>query len=51
MVRFPRRLEAAQAAVSRADLIVANLLFIEDHIEAIAPSIEAPATAATPSSG
>jgi len=37
----PGAREAAQAAVARADLIVANLLFIEEHLDAIVPTITA----------
>ena len=37
----PGAREAAQAAVARADLIVANLLFLEEHLDAIVPTIEA----------
>ncbi|NNJ68635.1 MAG: magnesium chelatase subunit H [Boseongicola sp.] len=34
-------LENARAAVQQADIVVANLLFIEEHIKAILPDLEA----------
>ncbi|MEM8731359.1 MAG: magnesium chelatase subunit H [Pseudomonadota bacterium] len=37
----PAALEAAKAAVAKADIVIANLLFLEEHIEAIFPSMEA----------
>ncbi|MEM6727234.1 MAG: cobaltochelatase subunit CobN, partial [Pseudomonadota bacterium] len=37
----PAALEAAQEDVARANLVIANLLFLEDHVEAIAPALEA----------
>jgi len=37
----PDRLDAAREAVGRADVIVANLLFLDEHIRAILPAIEA----------
>ncbi len=37
----PEALAAARRAVDRADLIVANLLFIEEHVQAILPNIRA----------
>ena len=37
----PARLEQAKAAVAAADIVVANLLFIEEHIRAILPDLEA----------
>ena len=37
----PEALVAARAAVARADVIVANLLFLEEHVAAIRPDIEA----------
>ncbi|MFN4131150.1 MAG: cobaltochelatase subunit CobN, partial [Paracoccaceae bacterium] len=37
----PQALAAAKAAVSRADFVVANLLFIEEHIAAILPELQA----------
>ncbi len=37
----PEALEAAKAAVRDADMIIANLLFIEEHINAILPELEA----------
>ncbi|MEL7215154.1 MAG: magnesium chelatase subunit H, partial [Pseudomonadota bacterium] len=37
----PEALEAARADVAQANIIVANLLFIDEHIKAILPFIEA----------
>lgn len=37
----PAALAAAKAAVNSADLVVANLLFIEEHIAAILPELQA----------
>ena len=37
----PEALAAAKAAVSRANMVVANLLFIEEHINAILPDLQA----------
>ncbi len=37
----PQALVAAKAAVGRADMIVANLLFLEEHVARIQPDIEA----------
>ncbi|MCU0656033.1 MAG: magnesium chelatase subunit H [Polyangiaceae bacterium] len=37
----PRAAEACRADVAAADIIFANMLFLEDHIRAVLPSIEA----------
>jgi hypothetical protein len=37
----PAALEAAKAAIAEADIIVACMLFIDDHIRAIKPALEA----------
>ena len=37
----PEALQAAREAVGRADIVVANLLFLEEHVEAIRPALEA----------
>jgi magnesium chelatase subunit H len=37
----PAALAAARDAVSRADLVVANLLFLDEHIQAILPQLKA----------
>ena len=37
----PDRLAAARAAVARADVIICGLLFIDEHIRAILPDLEA----------
>jgi len=37
----PASLERAKDAVRHADIVVANLIFIEEHVRAIAPEIEA----------
>ncbi|MEM9756648.1 MAG: cobaltochelatase subunit CobN, partial [Pseudomonadota bacterium] len=37
----PGALEAARAAVAEADLVIVTLLFIEEHIRAILPALEA----------
>ncbi len=37
----PPALEAAREAVADADIVITNLLFIEEHIQAILPSLEA----------
>ena len=37
----PSALAAAKAAVNSADLVVANLLFIEEHLRAILPELQA----------
>ena len=36
----PDRLAAARAAVERADLVIANMLFLEEHVVQIRPSLE-----------
>ena len=42
MGREPRALEKRKAAVAQADIvIVANLLFLEEHIKAILPALQA----------
>ncbi|MFN3723465.1 MAG: magnesium chelatase subunit H [Paracoccaceae bacterium] len=40
----PKALAAAKAAVDSADFVVANLLFIEEHITAILPELQAART-------
>ncbi len=37
----PQALEDAQAAVRTGDIIIANLLFIEEHVQAILPAMQA----------
>ncbi len=37
----PAALDAARDAVGRGDIVIANLLFLEDHIRAILPAMEA----------
>ena len=37
----PRALEACRADIARADIIFANMLFIEEHIRAILPALQA----------
>ena len=37
----PEALHAAREAVGRADIVIANLLFLEEHVEAIRPALEA----------
>ncbi len=37
----PERLLAAKAAVAEADIVVANLLFLEEHVQAILPDLQA----------
>jgi len=37
----PGSLEAAREAVAQGDIIIANLLFIEEHVRAILPALEA----------
>jgi magnesium chelatase subunit H len=37
----PGALEAAREAVAQGDIIIANLLFIEEHVRAILPALEA----------
>ncbi|MCG6883211.1 MAG: DUF3479 domain-containing protein, partial [Silicimonas sp.] len=34
-------LENARASIARADIVVASLLFLEEHVEAIRPDLEA----------
>ena len=38
----PKALEKAKADISNANIIVANLLFLEEHVKAILPSIPKP---------
>jgi magnesium chelatase subunit H len=37
----PEALEAARAAIGRADMVIANLLFLEEHVAAILPALQA----------
>ncbi|MEM6637826.1 MAG: magnesium chelatase subunit H [Pseudomonadota bacterium] len=37
----PETLGAAKEAVASADIVIANLLFIEDHVQAILPALQA----------
>ncbi|MEO0360995.1 MAG: magnesium chelatase subunit H, partial [Pseudomonadota bacterium] len=37
----PEALEAARAAVAEADIVIANLLFLEEHVAAILPALKA----------
>ncbi|MFO0736484.1 MAG: magnesium chelatase subunit H [Labilithrix sp.] len=37
----PRAIEACCADIARADIVFANMLFIEDHIRAVLPALEA----------
>ncbi|MEL7344274.1 MAG: magnesium chelatase subunit H, partial [Pseudomonadota bacterium] len=37
----PEALEAARVRIETADIVIANLLFLEEHIQAILPSLEA----------
>lgn len=37
----PEALEAAKQAVARGDIVIANLLFLEEHIKAIQPAMQA----------
>jgi magnesium chelatase subunit H len=37
----PAALDAARDAIDRADLVVANLLFIDEHIQAVLPNLRA----------
>ncbi|MEM6491160.1 MAG: DUF3479 domain-containing protein, partial [Pseudomonadota bacterium] len=37
----PAALDAARAAIADADLIVANMLFMDDHIQAVLPDLQA----------
>ncbi len=37
----PEALRAAQDAVGQGDIVIANLLFLEEHVEAIRPAMEA----------
>src|SRR6056297_4356910 len=37
----PEALEAARAAIGSADMVIANLLFLEEHVAAIMPALEA----------
>ncbi|SDE20350.1 magnesium chelatase subunit H [Limimaricola pyoseonensis] len=37
----PQTLDAARAAIATADIVVTSLLFLEDHVEAIRPALEA----------
>lgn len=39
--RAPQSLERAKAAVASADIVVASMLFLEEHIKAILPALEA----------
>ena len=39
--RDPSRLDAAKADVARADIVIATMLFLDDHIRAILPTMEA----------
>ena len=38
--RNPATLDAARASIARADIVVATMLFLEDHIRAIMPALE-----------
>ena len=37
----PQALEETKSAISRADIVIANLLFLEEHIQAILPDLKA----------
>jgi magnesium chelatase subunit H len=37
----PQALEEAKIAIAHADIVVANLIFFEDHVKAILPALEA----------
>jgi len=37
----PESLEAARAAIASADMVIANLLFLEEHVAAILPALQA----------
>ncbi len=37
----PAKLDAARADIARGDIIIASMLFLEDHIRAIRPALEA----------
>ena len=37
----PASLEAAKAAVATADIVIANIIFLEEHVSAILPALEA----------
>ncbi|MDB4594322.1 DUF3479 domain-containing protein, partial [Paracoccaceae bacterium] len=37
----PQALVKAKAAIATADIILVNLLFLEEHVQAILPSLEA----------
>ena len=37
----PEALEAAKAAIAGADIVIANMLFLDEHIRAIRPALEA----------
>ncbi|MEO0916574.1 MAG: DUF3479 domain-containing protein, partial [Pseudomonadota bacterium] len=37
----PDALAAAKAAIAQGDIIIANLLFLEEHIRAILPALQA----------
>ncbi|MEL6169382.1 MAG: magnesium chelatase subunit H [Pseudomonadota bacterium] len=37
----PAQLDAARDAVAHADIVIANLLFLEEHVQAILPALEA----------
>ncbi|MEO0990365.1 MAG: magnesium chelatase subunit H [Pseudomonadota bacterium] len=37
----PAALDAAREAVARADIVIANLLFLEEHVQAILPTLKA----------
>ena len=39
--RDPVAIEAARASVARADIVIATMLFLDDHIRAIRPALEA----------
>jgi len=39
--RDPARLEAARADIARGDMIIATMLFLEDHVRAVLPALAA----------
>ncbi|MEQ7874385.1 cobaltochelatase subunit CobN [Sphingomonas sp. ASV193] len=39
--RDPARLDAAKAAIGEADIVIATMLFLDDHVRAIRPALEA----------
>ncbi|MBA4779726.1 MULTISPECIES: magnesium chelatase subunit H [Pseudomonadota] len=39
--RDPGALDAARADIARADIVIATMLFLEDHVRAILPALEA----------